>query len=103
VRFETADRPAPSHAVHGEPPQSPSRRRPFDADGPAIAARRAASPALPAVTAPPAAEPPTIHVTIGRIELRAETTATERRSAPAKSSPVMDLDTYLSSRRGGGR
>lgn len=40
---------------------------------------------------------PTIHVSIGRIDIRAETEASQRRK-PSEASPVMSLDEYLRSR-----
>jgi hypothetical protein len=52
--------------------------------------------------APPAAEPPTIHVTIGRIEVRATTPAVPAKQAP-RSSSALSLDEYLRSREGGKR
>lgn len=45
---------------------------------------------------------PTIHITIGRIEVRATAAATAVKRAPAKSS-AMSLDDYLKQRQTGGR
>lgn len=56
------------------------------------ATREQARPASPRETAEP-----TIHVSIGRIEIRAETEARPRRKQ-AEASPVMSLDDYLRSR-----
>lgn len=54
------------------------------------------------VTQQPATEPPTIHVTIGRIEVRATPPAAPaKRSAP--SSSTLSLDEYLRGRDGGKR
>jgi hypothetical protein len=55
----------------------------------------------PAVAAPPPPEP-TIHVTIGRVEVRATPPAAA--DAPAPAAPaVVGLDDYLRRRGGGGR
>jgi len=54
----------------------------------------------PAAQSPPPA-PPTIEVTIGKIEVRAATTAESRRNAPA-STTAPNLDEYLRRRSGGG-
>jgi hypothetical protein len=54
--------------------------------------RFGSTPALP----PPA--PPTIHVTIGRVEVRATPQATVRQPVPRPGGPRMSLDDYLQSR-----
>ncbi len=52
---------------------------------------------LPATASPP----PTIHVTIGRIEVRAHTASAPAKPAPRSSAPALTLDRYLSQRSGG--
>lgn len=53
------------------------------------------------------AEPPTIRVTIGRIEVRAEQSSqpapTQTRRQPARRRPALSLDDYLAKRNEGGR
>jgi len=51
---------------------------------------------------PPAVEPPTIHVTIGRIEVRATSPAAAAKHSP-RSTSTLSLDEYLRSRDGGQR
>ena len=51
---------------------------------------------------PPAAPPPTIHVTIGRIEVRATPPAAPPRKTTAQP-PVMSLEDYMRQRAEGGR
>jgi hypothetical protein len=54
-------------------------------------------------TAHKAKPEPTIHVTIGRVEVRAEAVpAPPKPRAKEKASPVMSLDEYLSQRKGRG-
>jgi hypothetical protein len=53
---------------------------------------------FPAATPPP---PPTIHVTIGRIEVRAHTAAASAKPAPRSPAPALTLNQYLSQRSGG--
>jgi hypothetical protein len=53
---------------------------------------------FPAVATPP--PPPTIHVTIGRIEVRAQTAAPAK-SEPRSPAPALTLERYLSQRSGG--
>jgi hypothetical protein len=50
----------------------------------------------------PAAEP-SIHVTIGRVEVRATLPAPARSQPPRAAAPIMSLDQYLRDRAGGGR
>jgi hypothetical protein len=68
-----------------------------------IVVRRAVPAPSPLAAAVRASESPTIHVTIGRIELRAEGSAPASPASAAKPSPVMSLDAYLRARRGGTR
>jgi hypothetical protein len=85
---------------------------------PSLLAPRAASPlaqaapapiARPAVdrgtrpNGPAAVSPPPIHVTIGRIEVRATTPAADRPIRRAPPQPRLSLEDYLSGRRGGAR
>jgi hypothetical protein len=46
---------------------------------------------------------PTIHVTIGRVEVRAATPVTSAPCKPAAQSPVMSLEDYMRQRADGGR
>ena len=46
-------------------------------------------------------EPPAIHVTIGRVEVRAIMPAAQVKPPPERSVPKMSLDDYLRSRNGG--
>jgi hypothetical protein len=55
----------------------------------------------PAAT-PPAASPPSVHVTIGRVEVRASTPAQPARSRP-QPPRIMSLDEYLTQRAGAHR
>jgi hypothetical protein len=50
---------------------------------------------------PAASPPPTIHVTIGRIEVRAHTAAAPAKPAPRSPAPALTLDRYLNQRSGG--
>ena len=71
---------------------------------PAVAARRTAAPASE-TTAPgrqPAASPPTIHVTIGRVEVRAVAPVASPRR-PSTAAPALSLDEYLRQRSDPGR
>lgn len=49
---------------------------------------------------PAAAPPPPVHVSIGRIEIRAAATSTPARSAAPSPSPALTLDDYLRRRHG---
>jgi len=62
-------------------------------------------PATPAVSLlqPSPKEPPAIHVTIGRVEVRAMMPAAQVKPSPERSAPKMSLDDYLRSRNGGQR
>ena len=62
-------------------------------------------PATPAVSLlqPSPKEPPAIHVTIGRVEVRAMMPAAQVKPPPERSAPKMSLDDYLRSRNGGQR
>jgi hypothetical protein len=58
----------------------------------------------PPATAPPALPvpaAPTIHVTIGRVEVRASSAPTRRERGAARQPSVLTLDEYLRRRRGG--
>ncbi len=48
-------------------------------------------------------EPPIVRVTIGRIEVRAETPAPPPRKTPSPPRPTLSLDTYLKERKEGRR
>jgi hypothetical protein len=56
----------------------------------------------PIATQPAATEPPTIHVTIGRIEVRATPPAAATKRS-THSSSTLSLDDYLRAREGGKR
>ena len=49
------------------------------------------------------AEPPIVRVTIGRIEVRAETPPPPARKSPPRSKPTLSLDAYLKERKEGRR
>ena len=52
----------------------------------------------------PAERAPTVHITIGRIEVRAITSPnTEQHRAPARPRPMLSLEDYLQQRNGGRR
>jgi len=89
---EPARSERPTVAAH--PPPAPPVARPQV---------RAAPPAAAPTGVPPDAAPPTIHVTIGRIEIKATppaTVARPRSVAPAPA-PALSLDSYLRGRSGG--
>jgi hypothetical protein len=62
----------------------------------------AATPAV-SLLQPSPKEPPAIHVTIGRVEVRAMMPAAQVKPPPERSAPKMSLDDYLRSRNGGQR
>ncbi|MGB8702283.1 MAG: hypothetical protein WCD18_22940 [Thermosynechococcaceae cyanobacterium] len=65
---------------------------------PQVTSRLESSPeSIPTVAAP---QPATIHVAIGRIEVRAQTAAPPKAS-PRRPAPALTLDHYLSQRAGG--
>jgi hypothetical protein len=77
-------------------PVHPRPRVPDTSSAAAMPARRAVAP--PAAVAPEASASPTVvHVTIGRIEVRAATAdgAAARRSQPTDKPAVTTLDAYL--------
>lgn len=64
----------------------------------------------PLITRIPSRQPPqlpaperSIHVTIGRVEVRATLPAPARSKSPQASTPIMSLDEYLRERAGGSR
>jgi hypothetical protein len=68
------------------------------------AARRAPAPRpLPAIVQRERSSPPTIQVTIGRIEVRASSAPAVPSRAARPSGPKLDLDDYLKARSGGSR
>lgn len=75
---------SPDPAVRGERPRSAARRNPG--------------------TGLPPAEETTVHVSIGRVEVRAEVRAeaTTPPRRPRQAAPVLGLDEYLRGRAGGG-
>lgn len=98
----TSDAPSPAAEARSQTVESEERRSErfaVAAIRPVARAAPAFSPSLPPAMAPP---PPTIHVTIGRVEIRAVTTSapTARTTLPA-TSPKISLDDYLKQRNGG--
>jgi hypothetical protein len=81
---------------HDAVPVTPfTRRNQSTADGDVMPLRREERYAVKSAFPQPAAEPePSIHVSIGRIEIRAERESPPQRK-PERSSPVMSLDEYL--------
>ena len=61
-----------------------------------VVARLASEPLLSTGRAPQSE--PTVHVTIGRVEVRAVTASPSDRARPGHPSPVMSLDEYLRTR-----
>ncbi|MCL4849208.1 MAG: hypothetical protein KJ066_21855 [Acidobacteria bacterium] len=90
-------RPTEGRASSPEPPPPverhapPSRLAPFD------------WPPFPVAAPPPIASPPTIKVTIGRVEIRAEASAPPSVATPRTTAATMGLDDYLSGRDRGER
>ena len=58
---------------------------------------------LPAIVQRERSSPPTIHVTIGRIEVRTPSASAVPSRAARPSGPKLDLDDYLKARSGGSR
>lgn len=56
---------------------------------------------LESFPATPLPSPPTIQVTIGRIEVRAQTSPGQSKPSPRRPTPALTLDQYLSQRSGG--
>lgn len=101
----TSDMPRPAAgAIRSQTVESEERRSErfaVAAIRPVASAAPVFSPSLPPAVAPP---PPTIHVTIGRVEVRATTTTTTAGSrAKATLPPVMSLEEYLGRRATGGQ
>lgn len=66
------------------------------------AARAPADPRAALSSSPAAPEPTTVAISIGRIEVRAHTSASVSSSVPrVRATPVMTLDTYMRKRRQG--
>lgn len=84
-----ASSPEPPPPVERHAP--PSRLAPFD------------WPPFPVAAPPPVAPPPTIKVTIGRVEIRAETSAPASVAMPRPTAATMGLDDYLNGRDRGER
>jgi hypothetical protein len=78
--------PATTLAVEASPLLRPSRR---------------AEPPLPLFVAPPQQSPPTIQVTIGRVEVRASQQAARQKSQERQRPLLMTLEEYLRQRDGG--
>ena len=83
--------------------ESPAiRPAPIPAPAIEVTSRRSRSAAWESIDAPPQASPaPTIHVTIGRIEVRAMPTPVSVQPKSRFAAPVMSLDDYLRQRGGG--
>lgn len=103
---------SPARTLAGEPeprtvtpPAEPAREGPGDAPSSpaqAILAPRLPQPSIMQPVQPPIAKPaqPIVHVTIGRVEVRAvPAPATPKRAAPTK--PTLSLGDYLHRRSGG--
>ncbi|MCB0231261.1 MAG: hypothetical protein KDH90_19445 [Anaerolineae bacterium] len=90
----SAVQPAAPARVIAQPQVTIAAARPAMADA-AAAGRLTAQP-----EPPPA---PTIHVTIGRIEVRATPASTAASPSRPKPAPTMSLDDYLRQRNGGSR
>ena len=88
-----------SSPVPAKPPATPGSPLPQPgAHAPALPVRIS-----PAIALKTAAQEPTSHVTIGRVEIRA-TTAPPAPSRPARqAAPRLNLEDYLRSRAGGGK
>jgi hypothetical protein len=100
------DRPTPPQVVASDvQPAAPARVIAQPQVAVAAAARPAALDAaagkLNAQQEPPPA--PTIHVTIGRIEVRATPAPSSALPSRPKPAPTMSLDDYLRQRNGGSR
>jgi hypothetical protein len=67
-----------------------------------IAHRKPSTPSVPAPP-PPLNEPPAIHVTIGRVEVRAVMSPSAPPKVPARVTPRPSLGEYLKQRNGGAR
>ena len=89
-----------SPAQQPAPPPSPAL-----APEPAVQDLRPVTPPLPdlATRKTPGETAPTVHVTIGRIEVRATPSANPPPRKPATRPVAMSLDEYLKSRANGGR
>jgi hypothetical protein len=83
--------------------ESPAiRPAPIPAPAIEVVSRRSRSAAWESIDAPQLASPaPTIHVTIGRIEVRATPPPVSAQSKSRPAAPVMSLDDYLRQRGGG--
>ncbi|MCX6922910.1 MAG: hypothetical protein NT154_06830 [Verrucomicrobia bacterium] len=68
----------------------------------ALASRESARAETAFVTDADSSPAPTIHVTIGRVEVRAIMPAAQFTPPPARSAPKLSLDDYLRSRNGAG-
>lgn len=107
------DRPSPARRHPAQPlPRRDDAAAPVDRR-PDVAAPMPAPPASGILQVPVAARiaagppparahraEPEIHVTIGRVEVRAEAAPPADAARPARPSPVMSLDDYLRTRRG---
>jgi hypothetical protein len=88
------DSPAPAPAIQPRPP------------APRVATQNPARPPAPSQIARasiqrPGSPEPTIHVTIGRIEVRAMPPAVPASRSPRPNGPKLTLDSYLRARNGG--
>lgn len=97
---------APTGSTH-ERPSYPPQQSP----------RSLVTPAMPSLAVPPVrprfeaqrvatrapATPPTVHVTIGAVEVRAVGDPAPKRAKSPAANPVMSLEEYLKQRAGGGR
>lgn len=99
---ERVQAPLKARAQPASPPKAEATSKPLTQKNPAP--RRETAPVIRATTrfgstpALPPPAPPTIHVTIGRVEVRATPQATVRPPGPRPAGPRMSLDDYLRSR-----
>jgi hypothetical protein len=93
--------PAGPGASLGSPVPAPRRARPAPPAGPELRPRPA-GPDPAAAAGKPAAPEPVIHVSIGRIEVRAVPAESRTAARPEQPQP-MSLDEYLERRNQGGR
>lgn len=97
LRALTRPRPEPAALPQTAHPVPESQR----AVAPSVLLARVAQRSLP--QAEPANQPPPVHISIGRVEVRAASGAPERSRERKPGGPRLSLDDYLRGRNGGGR
>lgn len=85
-------------------PDTPPPPRPLlpEVSAPADAARQSPSPTPPGPSRADAADPPEVHVHIGRIDVTSVSEPQRRRDPPRRAAPRMSLEDYLAGRKSGG-